>query len=58
MQSNYIFTSFLLSARSAHTNEGATPTVALVLPALVEVVVLYTAQEKKRGQIVYNSFKQ
>jgi len=35
-----------LSARLAHTNEGATGTVVLVLPALVDVVVLYAAQER------------
>ena len=51
MQENYIHTSFLLSARLAHTNEGATGTVALVLPALVDVVVLYTAQEKGHMQL-------
>jgi hypothetical protein len=42
-QENYIHTSFLLSARLAHTNDGATGTVVLVLPALDDVVVLYTA---------------
>jgi hypothetical protein len=47
-----------LSARLAHTNEGGTGTVVLVLPALVDVVVLYAAQEKDQMQlrVIPNSF--
>lgn len=51
MQAKCGQTSFLLSARLAHTNEGGTGTVVLVLPALVDVVVLYEAQEKEHMQL-------
>jgi hypothetical protein len=44
-----------LSARSSHTNEGAKATVVLVFPALVEVVVLFAAQEKHHVDNVSSS---